>query len=394
MTALVASLGNFLVLARLLGPAAYGQVAAAWALVLVVAPIAALGADRLVVRDISSEGRHPRAALGAGLTTSLVGSVVAGSALLLLLPVLLPQAPVALVAALVVADVLAAGASACLTALCFATERSRSAAVLSTAVSAAKLVAVLVFAVVDGDDPVRWALLYAAFAACSTALQVGWAVRSFGLPTLGRYRLRTRVREGFPFSVGFAASVLQKDVDKALLVRAGYAEEAGFYSVAYRLASIALLPVVAVQQAMYPRFFEAGGRDGVRGSSALARQVAVPLLGYAAVAGFLLVLGSPLVTLLIGPEYEEAVRIVALLAPLPLLRVAQSVAGDALSGAGREGARTGCGVAAAAVNLGLNLALIPRYGLTAALVTTFVSEVLLTVLVLVVLRRLKRAASR
>lgn len=390
--ALLASLGNFVLLARLLGPAEYGEVAAAWALVLIVAPVAALGSHRLVIRDVSSDGRPPAAALGAGLMTNLLGSVVAAAALLLLLPVLLPQVPRTLVAALVVADVLAAGASACLTSLCFSTERARSAAVVATGVNAAKLTAVLVFAVVDGDNPVVWALLYAGFAAGSTVLQLAWAVRTFGRVTVQDYRLRTRVAQGFPFSVGFAASLLQKDVDKPLLVRAGYAEEAGVYSVAYRLASIVLLPVLAVQQVFYPRFFEAGSRDGLRGSSALARKVAVPLLSYAAVAGVLLVLVAPLVPLVIGEEYREAATVLALLAPLPLLRVAQSVPGDGLTGAGREGTRTACVVVSAGVNLALNLVLIPRYGLPAALVTTFVSEVLLAVLVLVALRRVTRNA--
>src|SRR5699024_4037254 len=66
LSAIIASSANFLLLARILGPAEYGLVAGTWALVLAVAPVAALGSDRLVARDISGGGWAANHALGSG----------------------------------------------------------------------------------------------------------------------------------------------------------------------------------------------------------------------------------------------------------------------------------------------------------------------------------------
>lgn len=392
LTAVVAGAANFLLLARLVGPAEYGIVAAVWALVLTTGPIATLGAERLIARDAAVGREPPAAALGAALTTSLTGATAAVVLLVVLQPLLLPQAPRLLLAAVAVADIVALSVIGCLSALCFATGRARAAGLMMTLVSLSKLLAVLVFAATGSDDAVTWALLYGGFSVASAAGHAVWGWRRFGRPYLRSYSLRARAREGLPYSANIAVLAAQNDADKLLLVRFGYVAEAGLYTVAYRLALMASLPVLAVLQSTLPRFFALGEGGGLPATAAFGYRLLRYLAAYAVLATLGLILVAPVIPMLVGEAFEDAVPLVMLLAALPIVRVAHAVPADALTGAGRQSARTACVAVSAAVNITVNLALIPNYGVAAAVFATFVSELVLVVLANVVLRRGLRAA--
>ena len=327
LTAVLAGAANFLLLARLVGPAEYGIIAGAWALVLTTGPIATLGAERLIARDAASGRESPAAALGAALTTSLSGASVAVAMLVVLQPVLLPQAPRLLLGAIAVADILALSVMGCLTALCFATGRARAAGLMTTLVSLSKLLAVLAFAATGSDDAVTWAVLYGGFSMVSAVGHAVWGWRQFGRPHLREYSLVARAREGLPYSANSAVLAAQNDADKLLLVRFGNAAEAGLYTVAYRLAVMASLPVLAVCSRRCPllRARRGGGTVGHRSvrvpPAALPGRVRRPGRGR-------LLLIAPVIPLLIG-GLRRGGPAVMLLAALPIVRVAHAVPGDA-----------------------------------------------------------------
>jgi len=388
----VAGIANFLLLARLLGPEDYGLISGAWALVLAIGPIVTLGSERLVIRDFTSTGDAP-AALGAGLATSVVGSSIGVLLLVGSHSLVLPQVPVLLLAALAIAEILAMGVTGCVIGLSFAIGDARSASIATVLVGGARLAAVLVFAVTGGDDPVRWAVLYAAISVLAAAAQVAWGWSRFGRPTLVDYRFGSRVREGLPFSAGTTAGIVQTSADKILLVRFGLTVEAGLYSVAYRLATMVSMPVLAVMQAMLPRYFAAGAHGGVLATAAFGRRLLVPLTGYGILVAVGLVGGAFLLPDLLGEDYARSAQLLMLLAPLPLVRLLQSITGDALTGAGQQGSRTMCATICAVVSVALNVALIPQLGLTGVLIAVLVTQVLLLVLLQLTLRRSVRAVA-
>ena len=387
MAGLVAGLANFVLLARVLGPTDYGLIAGAWALVLATSPVAIVGANRLVTRGVASRGQRPAEALGEGLLTVAVGGTVALLLLVALHPFLLPQVPVALVVGLAVADIFCLGATLCLSALLYATDDGRAVGLVAVVSSTAKVAAVVIFTLTGSDDPVRWAQLYALLSVVALVLQLAWSWRRFGRPTPGWRGLWGRARSGAGFSVNNAAVTVLTDFDKTLLVRNGLTTDAGVYGVAYRLSTIASLPIVGFMHATYPRFFEIGEAGGLQANAAFARKLAIPLALYGVMAGLALIVVAPLIPLVVGEGFRPSVPVLMLLAGLPLLRPLQSLPSDALTGADMQSTRTACWVAAAVLNVGLNLVLIPRHGLTGALVTTGISELFLLVLVALAVRR-------
>jgi O-antigen/teichoic acid export membrane protein len=90
---------------------------------------------------------------------------------------------------------------------------------------------------------------------------------------------------------------------------------------------------------------------------------------------------APLLPLLLGPEYQEAVSAVRWLSLLPLLKAVHYFGADALTGAGHQGVRTGIQIGIAVVNLLLNLWLIPLYSWRGAALATLLSDGLMIVVI-------------
>lgn len=381
------SMANFVLLARLVGPSDFGLVAGALGLVYTIGPFATLGADKLVVRDVASERKDPALALTTGLVTFLGGGVAATVMLAAVQWVLLPQVPLALLLSLAVAELIAAGAMLCCISLLLATGQARSAGVMMIFTNAAKVAAVSLLLVTDGQGPTLWAAFYAAFATAAAVWSVFSVYRRIGAPRLVGYRFVDRARQGFPFSLNVVANQAQSDFDKVILVRAGFFEAAGLYGAAYRVINLAMLPIDAVMIGIYTRFFEVGSEGGIRATRSYAARLLRPLVVYAVAVAVAVALTAPLVPLILGEEYGGAVGLLALLAPLVLLRVVQYLPSEALTGAGHQTLRTKCIVVSSALNVVLCLALIPRYGLSAAVIVTYVTELLYAALVILAVRR-------
>jgi O-antigen/teichoic acid export membrane protein len=79
------------------------------------------------------------------------------------------------------------------------------------------------------------------------------------------------------------------------------------------------------------------------------------------------------------------------LAVVPAVKAAQFSGGNVLDAVGRQVTRFWLTMMAAALNLGLNLMLIPRYSWNAAVGTTLTAETLLALAFWVVVLRLARA---
>jgi O-antigen/teichoic acid export membrane protein len=150
----------------------------------------------------------------------------------------------------------------------------------------------------------------------------------------------------------------------------------GAYGAAYRLVDLVFLPVNSLLIAAYARFFQQGVR-GVLATAHLARRLLAVAAGYSLAAAAALYLLAPLVPEVLGAEYREAIEIIRFLAILPVIKAIYYFGADALTGAGYQGVRTIIQVALAAINIGLNLVVIPLYSWKGAALATLVTEALL-----------------
>lgn len=128
----------------------------------------------------------------------------------------------------------------------------------------------------------------------------------------------------------------------------------------------------ALGAALLPGLSRAAPGTALR--AVLLRGVALAALAAAALAAFGLVLGGPLLTLLFGPEYAEAAPIWRVLVLALCALTVNAPLTVALVATREERAFAACALFAAAVNVLLNFALVPRLGALGAAWATVATE--------------------
>lgn len=404
--------GYFLVLARQLGPDGFGALSAVLAVVALVMPFTSLGAVHLMVRTVVREPSSAPGQLASAAVVTVAGGavgtlVVTGAGALLLgrqvvaagegaaagattTPVLL-----ATIAALAAADLVGALLAELCGGLYSATGRMRRTAGIQLAYSGLRLLGALGLLLAPAAFTLgAWAAVYATLSLGGAAVLLAAVRRDVGPARPSASTYLNQWRDGLAFSVGLGSQAVYNDVDKAMLARITGASAAGVYTAAYRLVDMAFVPMRALLSAAYPRFFAAGER-GIAGTVALARSMAPAALGYAVLAGAGLLVAAPLAPILLGNGYAEVVPVLRGLALLPLLKVVHYLAADALTGAGIQRARSAWQVGVAVLAVVLDLALIPAYGVTGAVVSSLACDGALAVaLWALVVRRLRAQRRR
>ncbi len=381
--------GYFLVLARELGPERFGAFSAVLAVVALAMPFTSLGAVHLMVRTVVREPTTVAPQFASAVVVTAVGGVI-GTAVVTGIgawvlagalgggdggdEVALTLVLVATVAALAAADLVGALLAELCGGVYTATGRMRRTAGIQLAYSGLRLTGALGLLLAPAAFTLgAWAGVYAVLSLVGAAVLVV-AVRADVGPARPEPLLYlNQWRDGLAFSIGLGSQAVYNDVDKAMLARIDGATSAGVYTAAYRLVDMAFIPMRALLSAAYPRFFAAGS-DGIRGTVALARSLAPASAGYALLASAGLFVAAPLAPLLLGSGYDEVVPVLRGLALLPLLKVVHYLAADALTGAGLQGARSAWQVGIAVLNVAANLALIPTYGITGAVVSSLACD--------------------
>ena len=242
------------------------------------------------------------------------------------------------------------------------TERMGVVAVRNVVAGALQLAATLVL-VREADD-----VVWAAAAQTGAVLLVGvglWASyrRDFGLLALhvNLARWKSLAREAVPFAASVLMIAVYYQIDKVLLSVLRNDVETGLYEAAYRIAAMALVPVQVLGQAFYPTLSAAFG-DASRMRSTAEGYVRVNLgIGLPVAFGCGL-LARPLLGLIAGPAYGSAtVPLVVLTANIAVTCLSMGYSHPLLAW-NRQRLYLGIMGLGAAVNVALNLLLIPAHG--------------------------------
>jgi O-antigen/teichoic acid export membrane protein len=191
--------------------------------------------------------------------------------------------------------------------------RMSLAAAVPVMLGAARVVAVLAFEAINADGRIA---IYASFHAVATGLAV------IGLTAFQRRKqpaddvrapLDWRdVRTGLGFSGVWASGMALGSADKAVALKAGGAEVAGHYTVAYRFASLVALPVDALVMAAMPRLFRAGA--GKLEHPGILSVLASVTFAYGLLAGGVVWFAADALPWLLGEGFIAAAEIARMLA--------------------------------------------------------------------------------
>ena len=219
-----------------------------------------------------------------------------------------------------------------------------------------------------------------------------------GLPQFRVKLFLQRLWEGFIFAVSGCTTSVYNDVDKAMLAHFGMNAANGIYTMAYRVIDVSAMPIRSIHAAAFPRFFRHGAEEnGLAATEHFAKRLLrrTSLMGLA--IAVMLYFSAPVIPHLVGKGFAPSVTALRWLCLIPFFRSFHLSAGDALAGAGRQTTRLVFQMIAALGNVGLNLALIPRYswrGAAAASLLTDGGLGLMMWLILLLLRhRVKGATS-
>ena len=96
---------------------------------------------------------------------------------------------------------------------------------------------------------------------------------------------------------------------------------------------------------------------------------------------------APILQIIMGDEFEDSVAALRWIALVPALKATQTFPANVLTGTDRQWARARIMAAAASLNLGANLLLVPRFGWRGAAVSTLLAEAVFSVFLWLAVRR-------
>ncbi len=373
--ALVLQLATLMLITRLLGVAKFGDLAAGLATVSILEAIAEFGLTATLVVRLG-EAEDKAAVVGAGVLATVL--TVAAS-LLVIVPVgAFVLSPHARMAALVLLPSSLIGVLT-VTSTAYWTHRLSFRRVVGAAAAgqSAGLVAIAV-AFAFGRSWTETSQLVVVGAALALAAALTFVL----LVPRGRGRLRLLQRStladarsllaaALPLGVAASTSLIHVRADQLVLAGYGYREGLAYYALAYRaleglVAGIAPLAVVTFgHMSRAPR--DARALVARNGGAILCATGC-----FAALA--LILLARPVLLVLGGHSFVGAIGVCRLLAPVVLISALNGLPARTLIVEGRGRLLSLVSVGGIALNVALNLLLIPHMGIDGAATATLVTE--------------------
>lgn len=217
-----------------------------------------------------------------------------------------------------------------------------------------------------------------------TLVLVAAFVLFYWLPRIGaHYRpmrpTRAALATGAQLGAGTIAASVQDDTDKTVLNAYGLERDAGLYGAAYKVISLAMIPLAALNGATFRRFLT--DDSSVRGlhvrRSLNYSKISLPLSALISVGVWVF---APLLNVIVGDGFDESVTMIRWLCLYLPVRALASAPLNGLLGLGRVGARLVALVAASITSLSLYVILIPTHSWAGAIGATIAAEALLLVL--------------
>lgn len=381
---------TILAIARSLGTAGYGVFIGIVAYVGLLAPLASLGVGEVMVKRVARDTTELRNAWGATLGITFTFGLALYLATIALGSFVLPGRDLTVIALFGAVEFLSTGVMHNNARAYSALDRYPAMALTHVADSGARAFVALAFWLLGGSDLRILALAMVISMGLAAAVNCVVLARVDGTPKLRREELIPAGREGSKFALGDAAQTVQTNVDKTMLLSAGFDTDAGLYGAGVRLIQYSMLPANSIFAAAYPEFFRRGA-DGVESAHQYSRELRKRVISSTIAGAVVAVLFSPIAGFILGDEFDGVVPVVLAMAVYPLVRGLEINTADVLSGSGRQAYRSKAQLATAILNIALNIALIPSYSWKGAVAATYLSELVFLGLLLFGVQRARSA---
>lgn len=381
----LAQVATIVLLARALSGQTYGEFVAIIAVAGFATPLVGLGLAHMVLRNAARDPAAApwylrRALLAWGWT--IVPLAVAAVCLALLL---LPKGlPVIAVGAAVTAELLAASLTELAARYRQAQHRPHSYGFINAGLPMIRLLALGLLVIIAQSIDIA-TLLWTYTTTSLGYLALLWpVVRPTPTSAVASATEAMPLTSGLPFSTSALAMRLQGEFNKPILAHAGFGL-AGTYNIAQRAVDMASLPLLALQEALWPRLY------AQKKPLQQLRRTGVALLLLAAGMGGLVWLLAPLLPVLVGAQYADTIHVLRLLAWLPLLQVLRNLLNFQLIHENRLSVLGWSYAAGALINITMVATLTPMHGVSAVIAAAYATEISMSLLlVFSVMQSLRR----
>jgi O-antigen/teichoic acid export membrane protein len=376
--------GYLILAARMLGADGYGWFAGTLAMAASLSPLVGIGFGLILVKQVARQPESLNVYWARNIAAVLISSPILMFVVTVLAVFLLPEPKEwKIVGLLLLSELLFAPLLVVCTNVYQAHEKlGRSTfvhVILNLLRLLASIVLILVFEKIDVEI-YGWGYFVATLGALLVVSVI--TIKEYGLPVWYLHGMLSEYKEGLGFSVSLVVGSTQAELDKTLVLRMANAESAGIYSVASRVISASIIPLVSFMLAAVPRLFREGEK-GVHAGAQLVRKLLAPAIMYGVIAGFAIYVSAPLIPLVLGSEFSDSVDLIRLLAPMPFLSGLSVMLLSAYSCSGAQVERVTIELITLGLSIILNLVLIPTMGAKGAAVAALCTQAALTSVLLV-----------
>ncbi len=395
LTQLFVMTASFLLLGRKLGVAGYGRYAGVYG---IVGPVGGLTWSGVMLAVLQRRLRElddaEKVARDFFLTSIVLGSIAAilGTVLGSLI---IGGLAVTTIAAVMIAELIGNAVASVSIAMVQAQKGFAYAARLRLVILAIRVVMLGILAITDTLTITHLAIGYTIGFAAYLAVLLTRILPGYGIPfILGKPGPGT-LKVTAAISLPIGAGVLQQDGDKAVLNGYGFASDAGLYAAAFRVVSMGLMPLRALEGAAFQRFLP-HNENQRNEHTQRAFRYSLLALSVSLVIGAGLLVGGRFLTIIIGDDFAGAEKMIPWLLPFLPLTAVSNAPSNGLLGLGKLGVRAGIYTAGALVSLTLYITLVPVMAQPwkGAVVGTIVGELFLAIAGWIALTTFQRRHNR
>jgi O-antigen/teichoic acid export membrane protein len=357
------------VLARALAAHTYGEFVTVLAVATFATPLVGLGLANMVLRNAA---RDPQAApwyLKRSFTTLawtlLPVAGIAISAALLLIP---KGLSIVAMGAAIMGELAATPLAELAGRYRQAQHRYHAYGAINAVLPLARLL-ILGLLVLLTDGVEITALLWAHAAASFACVCVLWPVVRPATPIgAGLPKEAMPVTSGVPFSASALAMRLQTEFNKPMLAHAGF-DLPGTYNIAQRVVDMASLPLMAMQEALWPRLYAQAN------PLSQLRRTGAALLSLAITVGALVWFAAPLLPAVVGEAHPGSIQVLRMLAWLPVLHVSRSLLNfHAIHHGNMHHISRAC-IVGAGTSIIAVVVMVPALGMVGAAIASYIAEI-------------------